>query len=105
MQLRRALVHMAKNKSVDAASDETKKTTSKATDVVADVVHKVEHAVEDAGSKVKHAGEALVGRVDSAMHHGREKAKDAADVNGDGIVNSEDAKAAGEKCTKKCSIQ
>lgn len=99
-------VHMAKRDekkkeeggATASASEETTKRGAK------DVVKEIEHAAQDIAEKVTHGAENLVSRVDTALHYGRDKAKETADVNGDGVVDSKDVTAAGEKCATKCSM-
>ena len=72
-----------------SASEETTKRGAK------DVVKEIEHAAQDIAEKVTHGAENLVSRVDTALHYGRDKAKETADVNGDGVVDSKDVTAGG----------
>ena len=57
-----------------SASEETTKRGAK------DVVKEIEHAAQDIAEKVTHGAENLVSRVDTALHYGRDKAKETADV-------------------------
>lgn len=100
-------VHMAKRDekkkeaagATASASEEATKRGAK------DVVKEIEHAAQDIAEKVTHGAEKIVQRVDTALHYGRDKAKETADVDGDGVVDAKDVAAAGEKCATKCSIQ
>ena len=56
------------------------------------------------GAKIQHAGEDFVKMVDDAVHRARDETTKALDVDGDGDVDSADAKAAVEKRASKCSV-
>lgn len=87
------------------ASVESEGRKKGAVDVVKDVGEKIEHAAQDVGAKIAHAGQDFVHRMDSAMRGGTDAATTAADVNGDGVVDSSDASAAVSKCGSKCTVQ
>ena len=79
-------------------------TSGEGKDVVRDAIRGVEHATAEVGAKIQHAGEDFVKMVDDAVHHARDETTEALDVDGDGDVDSADAKAAVEKRASKCSV-
>ncbi len=96
---------MAKGKEAQTMTPTTPSETSgEGKSVVRDAMRGVEHAMAEVGAKIQHAGEDFVKMVDDAVHRARDETTEALDVDGDGDVDSADAKAAVEKRASKCSV-
>ena len=70
-----------------------------------DMVKEIEHAAHEVAEKVTHGAGNFAQRVDTALHYGRDEAKEAASVDGDGGVYSKDVAKQGGACATKCAIQ
>jgi len=68
-------------------------------------VEAIKELAENVAHKVHDVGEDVLRRADTAYHDAVGGAREAADVNDDGVVDEKDVKAVVDKCTSKCSVQ
>ena len=91
--------------SVETTVKQTEEHAHGGVDAIKEIAENVAHKAHDVGDAVRSASENLVRRADTAYHDAVGGARNAADVNDDGVVDEKDVKEVGDKCASKCSIQ